>query len=435
MNTNRKQLNEQKGSILIIAVLFAAIAAISIGSYIRLAGGEMRLANAQFYSNASLNLAEAGIEEALYAFNQGDWSEKGWGQSDNANVRSNHFSDIALGEGAVGDIRVRVHDARFPNPTIYAQAEVLSGTGRMTVKQIEVTLRRRSLFANGITSRNNVKFSGGNVFVASYRSSDPDWTTLDGGSVASVSVEEDSVDVGNAEIFGTVATGQQWPKIRNGMVYGNDTPDGLDVDPNRVSTDFSSSFPEISSPEPENWHYFTKDGEETVLGDGDFPETTQYVKASDINLAGEDILRVEGSVVLIVDGDINVAGSAQFILEEGASLQVYVSGDMDVRGNGWINEGGVPSSLQVYGMGADEQSFSIGGGAQWHAAIYAPNAVMAMNGGGNSGEFRGAIVGKEVTMNGNSQFYYDEELRDLEGESDFAMASWRELHGNARWNF
>ncbi len=432
MNATYTDLRESRGSVLILAVIFATIAAISIGSYIQLASTEMRLSNHQFYANASLNLAEAGAEEALYAINNTAWSAEGWSPSDNANRYRRTFPEVELGSGAVGVIRVDVRNAKFSNPVVFAQGTIRSGGDMTTVKQIQVQLRRRSLFANGIPSRNNVRFSGGEVYVASYQSSDPDMTTRDGGSVASVSIEEDSVDVGNATIYGSVATGGEWPRIRNGRIYGADTPENMDVDPDRVSTDFESSFPVIEAPE-ENGHWY--DGGAGALG-SDGGNTIYHTDAIDLN--SDDELIIRGDVTLRVDGDVDITGEARLTIEEGASLTLYVEGDMQIRGNGMANLSGdpnpIPKNMQVYGTSEGSQDFSIGGNAAWHGVIYAPNAVISMLGGGNSGEFRGAVVGDHIRMTGGSEFYYDEDLKNFSKDGEFGVASWRELLGDHRVN-
>ena len=62
--------HQQRGSVLIVAALFAAIIAVALGSYMVLSSTSLKLANRSFYSNAALNLAETGIEEAMWSFNQ-----------------------------------------------------------------------------------------------------------------------------------------------------------------------------------------------------------------------------------------------------------------------------------------------------------------------------------------------------------------------------
>src|SRR5437870_3803842 len=61
-----------RGSVLITALILAAIIAISLTSYIKLALNSLTLADRSFYQNAAVNLTEVGIEEAMYCYNQLD---------------------------------------------------------------------------------------------------------------------------------------------------------------------------------------------------------------------------------------------------------------------------------------------------------------------------------------------------------------------------
>ena len=60
----------ERGSLLIVAMLLSAVIAVSLGSYLALGRNALTLANRSFYYNGALNIAETGIEEALWSFNQ-----------------------------------------------------------------------------------------------------------------------------------------------------------------------------------------------------------------------------------------------------------------------------------------------------------------------------------------------------------------------------
>ena len=425
MNTLKRDYRNERGSILIMAMIFATIAAIGIGSYIRLAATEMRMAHTQFYSNASLNLAEAGIEEALYAINRKDWSGQGWGSGPTSQDREKRFENIDLGAGANGEFIVRVLRHTSGDPTVIAEGRVFTSGGRTISKQIETQLRRRSPFANGITSRYGIILKGNNVFIASYQSSDPLGVLRDNGSIASVLVLDEAIDIGNAEIRGWVATGGGDPRWRSNATVGSfDTPDGT-VDPDHISKDFTSSFPEMEVPSPDTSPFvYAGEGE---IGD---PDYHQYWTADTVHRSGAgSTLRIRGHVTMVVDNNFSIGGNGGVVIEEGASLTLYVGGDVSVAGNGIVNDPGTPRSLQIYGFGDAISDWSLGGTANLFAAIYAPNARIDIRG---TSEFRGAVVGYQVELNGNTYFLYDEDLTDLFTEERFAMSQWRELYGSDR---
>ena len=60
-------------------------------------------------------------------------------------------------------------------------------------------------------------------------------------------------------------------------------------------------------------------------------------------------------------------------------------------------------------------------------AIYAPEAVLTLNGGGNNSNLQGAAIVKSVTLNGHYDFHYDEALASWGPAKSFTANSWQEL--------
>src|SRR3954463_5588274 len=59
-----------RGSVLIVAMLISALIAISLASYLNLNLSSTRMAKRTFNGYAALNVAEAGAEEGVWAFNR-----------------------------------------------------------------------------------------------------------------------------------------------------------------------------------------------------------------------------------------------------------------------------------------------------------------------------------------------------------------------------
>src|SRR5215207_3372902 len=64
-----RSLNKSRGSALIVALIFSALLAISITSYLKLALNAGKLANRSFYLNAAQNLVDTGMERAIWSLN------------------------------------------------------------------------------------------------------------------------------------------------------------------------------------------------------------------------------------------------------------------------------------------------------------------------------------------------------------------------------
>ena len=73
------------------------------------------------------------------------------------------------------------------------------------------------------------------------------------------------------------------------------------------------------------------------------------------------------------------------------------------------------------------QTISLVGTSQLGAAVYAPYAAVSIKGGGSSGSFQGAVVGRTITMTGNSNFHYDEALAVGGASNPVRPGRWREL--------
>lgn len=412
---------------MVIAIIFSAIIAVVVASFAKLAQSESRLANVAFYANNSLNLAEGGVERALYALNFNEWS--GWTVSEDKTALMAPTKTVSgSGETTLVQVLVRDYDT---NPLVIVEGMTFLTNRPAVTKQLEVSLKRRSLFANGVTARDGITFKGGQASVDSYRSSLGKWhftnNSFDNGSVSSPSVAVDAVDLSNARIKGRVATGGSEPKVGpNGSIRGDDTPIGVRIDPTRVALDFDSDFATVDPPT------FSSSlgtiSATTSIGNPLATSPTGYL-VNGINLANKE-LNIIGPVILYVTGDISVSGgSGSITVHETGSAIIFVDGDVSVSGNGAVNSTNTPSNLLIYGTNPISQTFDFSGNAELQGAIYAPEAVVNLKGGGTSGVMSGAVVAKMISINGNYDFHYDEDLGDISGPNPtFRMERWRELY-------
>src|SRR4051812_34137481 len=70
MKTTTRLPASQRGSLLIVAMILCAVIGISLTSYLSLGRTGMTISNRALYSNAAMNLAENGMEQAVYAINK-----------------------------------------------------------------------------------------------------------------------------------------------------------------------------------------------------------------------------------------------------------------------------------------------------------------------------------------------------------------------------
>ncbi len=429
-----RTLRDTGGSVILASLIMALVLSALIGVYLSTVVQEVRNTHQTRLTLESINVAETGAEDALHSLINGDWT--GWESGSFGYSR-----EITLPGGLANEVRsVRTFIDPYSNPNqivIVTEGEITHPFGFSSSRRIRIDLGRTSFFSNGITSREGIVLSGGNAYVDSYNSNNghyhPD-NRNDFGSIASVSIEEDAVNVGNAEVFGYVATGKEQPGVGpNGKVWGFDTPAGVNVDPSRISTDFYASFPEVQIPPPPGL-VFTSYSGNTIGAAGE----ERYYRLDKLDIGGNNTVVIHGHVTLILDGNgtpsngtFDIKGNGQLIVAPNSSLQLYVTGDVAVAGNGMANQthNSQPQNLLVFGVApaGSNQKLAFSGNAQMSSAIYAPNAEITLNGGGHSGAFFGSIVGKSVRLNGGPSFHYDEALRDLGTDGSFSLISWREL--------
>ena len=154
-----------RGALLIVALILCAIIGLSVTSYIQLGRTSLTVANRALYNNAAMNLAENGLEEAMYAINQDatvstySWDTAGWTTSGTEARRK--WTGTRFDQNATGEVRVRVVNyTGAGTPVIYARSRVTLGggseTGDAVEKWIKVTLLRTSKFANGLVAKDRI---------------------------------------------------------------------------------------------------------------------------------------------------------------------------------------------------------------------------------------------------------------------------------------
>ena len=111
---------------------------------------------------------------------------------------------------------------------------------------------------------------------------------------------------------------------------------------------------------------------------------------------------------------INSSGNGQ--LRINGAVKIYVTGNVDIGGNGVATAGNLPPNLLIYGTVDPNNSankctsVSIHGNGDFYGGIYAPDATISVVG---NGSVYGSLTGNTVNINGNGGFHYDEALGNL----------------------
>lgn len=436
----------QRGSVLIVAMLFSAILAVSLTSYLTLSTSTLRVANRTFHSTTALNVAEAGLELGLWSFNKTDslgltaaWAD--WTIDATAKTATRTFT---LDTGRTVTVRVQGYDGSITNPKVVAKAVINAGDGGPEIhKYLEVTLTRRSLFANGLVAKNSISWVGHPE--ADSWDSDPDNDPSTPAIAYAVGIRtaecfvgcvNGSISLGSGgDVYGYAATGPGG-STSGGSVHGLGTTVN---DPTRISTDFTATFPPVTVPSPATSYAIYSGSEPTAFPrGGDTPAADgRYYYVFGAGAAISKSTTVSNNVTFIMNNHsgvtaIGFTGTRNLTINANASVIVYTNGNISAQGNGIVNNNQAKHFI-LYGTNTSTagQTIGIGGNGQLTATVYAPNADIEMKGGGSSGQVSGSIVGRTISMNGGTNFHYDVALGRLSGGNPYGISQWKELQSAA----
>jgi hypothetical protein len=417
-------LRSRRGSVLLVALIFAFVIALALTSYMKMASSATSTSQRAFLANDSMNVTEAGIEDMLWTCNKASdaansgtastdtiWSGAGWTLSGNDAYKVTPASNFSLSQNATGTVKVYVQNYNstgIPTPTAIAKSIVTPSQGPAVIKMVVVDLVRSSFFSTGLVAKDGITFSGNNATVDSYNSNpqnttpSPNYTynTTDApqhanGSIATTNVNAIAA-VGNANIYGYVSVGSSNSTAiqmnSNGVISGN-LAATTGRDDTRITTNFTESLPDVTTPNITPWNVYYETGHNNYItgaGNCQLPDnsdighngvtvngvTTYYYTVQYINLTGNssNVLTIKAgyNVVIKVTGTnsgnaVGTYGSGGIVISpkdathSAATLAIYTSGNIDISGDS-SGHGGVSNS----GAAANFQIWGTGtaGGGQ-----------------------------------------------------------------------
>lgn len=132
----------------------------------------------------------------------------------------------------------------------------------------------------------------------------------------------------------------------------------------------------------------------TSVGDATLALDTGTYYLTSLTGVGLHHVRVTGAVALHIDGDLTAVGAESFDLAPGASLDLFVSGDLTSAGDLDLGTGASAASFRLY-VGGDAM---VHAGAQtFHGLLYAPHATVAFAG---DTIVHGAVFAKALAYSG-----------------------------------
>jgi len=141
---------------------------------------------------------------------------------------------------------------------------------------------------------------------------------------------------------------------------------------------------------------------------------------------GNPTIYVVGNVTLYMPNGFSMSGQGGITMGPGATLAIYTGGDVTIAGQGIVNGTGDATRFALYGLPTCSE-VKVAGNASFTGTLYAPEATLKDSGGGNNTyDFVGACIVGAVTMNGHTQFHYDENLGRNGPGNGFLVSTWNE---------
>jgi hypothetical protein len=446
----RARLHDRTGSVTLVALCFTAVLAIALSSYLALYQRSYDLSTRLLHEDKARQLAQTGLEEALWALNQATWTGSGPSSNTPWNTsgpnRTITLAYGSLGQGATGQVTLTV--ANFASagpawPAITSTATVTLDDGRVFTKTLQAATGPAPLFGNAIASANSyVSFTSGGT-VDSWNSR-PDnnpatavvpysFTVGTPSNYAAVIAAADSgvtsVTLSQALVYGCLATTGKTVSYSTsgsppGRVKGPATAAAVDVDPGRLGK--SAFIPAASvfaiAPPTSGSNYGGVLGSilDLVAALLSAPVTVDTYKINgDLIISGIPLLApsltVSRPLKLIVTGNLTISGSGQITVTSTGSLELFVAGDVTIGGGGIVNQTNDPRNVALFCTSSSTvNSVQYISPADFYGVIYSENKPIDIQ---QNATFYGALLsGQYVRFSAgatNPQFHYDTALRSV----------------------
>jgi len=468
-----KHPNEQ-GNVLIIALCFALIIGISLGSYLVLAQNQYAsVARSQTW-NSAMVMTEAGVEDAMALLNvyQGTGNDMhGWTNQASANnwtvngnvyyVRrylGNNYYDVWITNNIATDnhnIKSVGATATFANAlpgVLFATAGVVNNEDTRAVDRRAALITTSSLNTNSSMYLMAVLVKGGITlsgqgYVDSFNSKDPAYNTggkydpakrKDGGSVGTIvsNVTAAISESGQAKIYGKAFTGPGSTVQTSGQaaigsldwVNGGNTgiQDDWWVNNLNVQIPDAPTAPGVTYMSLPTAVSIGDGYSAYILDGGGAGHTNYYAVPSNFTLSGKTaILITNGTIVMKFGGSFSATSQTYMDIATNASFVGYLNGNMNFAGQYLANQSGYATNCTFYGS-QNCTTVNYVGQSDYIGTIYAPNADVKIAG---QGGLIGAVVGNKFINSGSGNVHYDEALSGGSGANSvllYRVASWKE---------
>ncbi len=421
---HRLQIDSNKtGSALIISILLIVLIMLFVIPFLTKISGNYSSAEKSYGSLAALNLAEAGVEMAIWELNFGDIST--WSGDDNERTKSISSFLTSMGD-VIGDIEIRIQNPTANTPIIQAIGRY-PFRGNLTLdKTIYVSMDRHPFdFTFAAFGNDSLELQGSSQ-IDSYDSRIGEYgEEINGeenigsqGHVATNSNLPLSISLSNsAEIFGNATSGPE-SDPESSIV----TDDSSVIYGEKKAFSESQEFVSVPTPQglPARGGYDLESGENVVIS-----ESGEY---SSFILRANSTVTITENVTLYIAGIFEMNSNSYFNIADGVNATIYLGGSFSMASNSAINNSTKdPTLLAILGTDSFTGEMNLPANTTFWGVVYVPRATINITTNEN---FYGSLVANRINMNSTGQIHYDEALKNLEidvvVEKRYYVKSWKE---------
>lgn len=395
---NRKASRHQEKGVAMVMALFLSVALLIVATPSLFKLTAMKgLTEKSHKTLAALNLAEAGIDRAIWELNSGDiltWSG-------DSQIRTFSFDSFQPhGGGINGNVSVTVLDPFGENPLIESSGQISSQPSIQVGKAVRVTLKEKEIpfFNFGVFGNESVTIASNLNILGS--------VGTNGTGAGSITIDS------NSTVDGDIICGM-----------GGDPEIALDIDEtSSVSGQIDSAaefkdFPDVVVPEglPYMGDVEISNDTLTISENGDY---------SSLVIGQNSQLIISGDVTLHVSGLFSLGSNTELLITEGSSLTLYLSGSLDMNSNCSVNNANNDSTkLKFYGTEYLDSNIQFDSNVAFYGAVYMPYADLTIS---SNIDFYGSVYGRNVYLNANVYVSFEEGHEDFSSYR-FEIKSWQEI--------
>ncbi len=383
-------LNSERGLTLLVTLLVMVMLAMVTIIAVNTANNDMDLSFNQLHEEQAFYIAEAGAKRALLALKQ----DKTWRAG---------YTDVAFGDGAytVGVLDSSV--AAGMGDTIILRASATAFDAAALV-ELWVTPEPFHPFRFAM-------FADKGIAMDRYTCTDS--YNSDSGTYAETRLDEE----------GTIGTNGTITAAQDVVIAGDAstaTPDGISLGKNSTVTgDTTTSADSVNLnliPDSEYaWAAANSNAPPGLSGAG-----------YNYNGGSKQLIVGNGGTVRLEDGvyffsRIETRQDARLEIAAGASVTIYVAGNIILNQGSSFNAGGSPVDMIIYSKG---DSLRFDQDNVFNGAYYGPNAHIQYD---QTTQVFGSLVGGSIKLDQDACFHYDRSLADLtKGTTDkLIVLGWR----------